>query len=93
VPSLIYVALTKYSKSWNNRSVSSAPLSSRKEPTMIFAIAAVVIVSLLVGFVWFAVRNARSQSLWESIEDAEESASVQAKVTPPDKPKAKTAHA
>ena len=60
---------------------------------MILLIAFVVIVCLLLGFVWFAVRNARAESPWQPVEDAKESESVQPDVTPPEKPKANAAHA
>jgi hypothetical protein len=59
---------------------------------MIFVIAVVVVVSLVAGFVWFALRNARNESVWQVAEDAKDSASVQPNVAPPDKPKAKAAH-
>jgi hypothetical protein len=59
---------------------------------MIFLIAFVVLACLLSGFVWFALRNARSESVWQAVEDAKES-SVQPNVTSPDKPKANAAHA
>jgi hypothetical protein len=60
---------------------------------MILLIAFVVLVCLLLGLVWFAFRKARAESVWQAVDDAKESASVQPDVTPPEKPKANAAHA
>ena len=59
---------------------------------VIVVIALIIIVSQLAAFVWFALRNARAESVWQAIEDEKESV-VQPNVAPPDKPKANSAHA
>jgi len=60
---------------------------------MTLLIAFVVIVCLLLGLVWFVVKNVRAESPWQAVEDAKESASVPPDGTPPEKPKANAAHA
>ena len=55
---------------------------------VVIVIALIITVSLLVAFAWFALKNARAESVWQAVEDAKESA-----VTTPDKPKANSAQA
>jgi len=59
---------------------------------MIFMIALLVAVCLLLGLIWFVVKKARAESVWQAVEDAAESASTQPDVTPPNKAKANAAH-